>query len=90
MRIGGEIFILNAQARWWQIGADKSVHYPAPLSCSKTYFFICSLIRLGKIMIVLSKYFMDERLNISNTAQNRIMLIQIGLTNFPIYGCELV
>lgn len=41
-------------------------------------------------MIVLSKYFMDERLNISNTAQNRIMLIQIGLTNFPIYGCELV
>lgn len=43
MRVRGEILILNAQARWWQRGAGKSAHYPAPL-CSKTYFFNMSII----------------------------------------------
>lgn len=91
MRVRGEILILNAQARWWQIGEGKSVHYPAPV-CSKTFFVTCPPIRSGKIMTVLSKFLMDERLNISNTAQNRIepMEIILGLNNFPVYGCDLV
>lgn len=41
-------------------------------------------------MTVLYKCIMDERLNISNTAQNRTKFIQIVLTNFPIYGYDLV
>lgn len=91
MRVRGEILILNAHARWWQIGAAKSVYYPAPV-CSKTFFLTCPPIRSGKIMTVLNKYLMDERSNISNTAQNRIEHIQIvlGLNNFPIYSCDLV